>query len=154
MDLKLSSVSHYYGDTQVLRDITLDIPSGQIVCIVGPSGCGKSTLARLLMRLLDPTEGQVTFDGQDISHVTGADLTRLRRDMQFIFQDPFSSLNPRMTVGKLIGEPLEVHAPDLSARDRRQKVAELLQQVGAGAGDQPAGRSQPRSRPDTGGDRP
>lgn len=115
---------------QAVSDIALEVRRGETFAIVGESGCGKSTLARLLMRLLEPTAGQVTFDGQDISHVAGAGLTRLRRDMQFIFQDPFSSLNPRMTVGKLIGEPLEVHAPELTAQERRRKVAELLQQVG------------------------
>ncbi|TNJ44455.1 ABC transporter ATP-binding protein [Phaeobacter sp. B1627] len=115
---------------QAVDDVSLEVRRGETFAIVGESGCGKSTLARLLMRLLEPTAGQVVFDGEDISHAAGPDLTRLRRDMQFIFQDPFSSLNPRMTVGKLIGEPLEVHRPDLTARERRAKIGDLLRTVG------------------------
>ncbi|TMM54166.1 ABC transporter ATP-binding protein [Sulfitobacter sabulilitoris] len=110
--------------------IDLTIKRGETFAIVGESGCGKSTLARLLMRLLTPTRGEVVFDGRDISGVDGKALTDLRRDMQFIFQDPFSSLNPRLTVGKLVGEPLEVHAPDLTRAQRRDRVAGLLEQVG------------------------
>ncbi|ANP37054.1 peptide ABC transporter ATPase [Phaeobacter gallaeciensis] len=115
---------------QAVDGISLEVKRGETFAIVGESGCGKSTLARLLMRLLEPTSGEVVFDGKDISHAAGPDLTRLRRDMQFIFQDPFSSLNPRMTVGKLIAEPLEVHAPELSAAERRAKVADIMQKVG------------------------
>ncbi|WP_227270441.1 ABC transporter ATP-binding protein [Roseobacter weihaiensis] len=115
---------------QAVDGVSLKIRRGETFAIVGESGCGKSTLARLLMRLLEPTAGNVLFDGAEISHAKGAKLKRLRRDMQFIFQDPFSSLNPRMSVGKLVGEPLEVHAPDMNADDRRAKVAELLRKVG------------------------
>ena len=110
--------------------VSLEVKRGETFAIVGESGCGKSTLARLLMRLLDPTEGDVLFDGRSIAGLRGRTLRDLRRDMQFVFQDPFSSLNPRMTVGKLVGEPLETHAPQLSARERRAKVAELLGRVG------------------------
>lgn len=115
---------------RAVDDVSLDIKEGETFAIVGESGCGKSTIARLLMRLLTPTEGQVAFDGTEISGLKGKSLTALRRDMQFIFQDPFSSLNPRMSVGKLIGEPLETHFPGMSKAERRQKVAELLNQVG------------------------
>ncbi len=115
---------------QAVDGVSLQIRRGETFAIVGESGCGKSTLARVLMRLLEPTDGSVRFDGKDISHAQGTDLTALRGDMQFIFQDPFSSLNPRMSVGKLVGEPLEVHAPEMGAQDRRARVATLLQQVG------------------------
>uniref|UniRef100_UPI0016733465 ABC transporter ATP-binding protein n=1 Tax=Tateyamaria omphalii TaxID=299262 RepID=UPI0016733465 len=115
---------------QAVDGVSLQVRRGETLAIVGESGCGKSTLARLLMRLLTPTSGEVLFDGRQISKSRGDELRALRRDMQFIFQDPFSSLNPRMTVARLVGEPLEIHAPDLSASDRRAKVAELLQQVG------------------------
>ncbi|MGR3571426.1 ABC transporter ATP-binding protein [Brevirhabdus sp.] len=121
------------GDHSVIRavdDVSLDIREGETFAIVGESGCGKSTLARLLMRLLSPTDGSVIFAGQDIGTLKGRELTALRRDMQFIFQDPFSSLNPRMSVGRLIGEPLETHFPQMTAAERRGKVAELLGQVG------------------------
>ncbi|MBO9396756.1 dipeptide ABC transporter ATP-binding protein [Shimia sp. R9_2] len=115
---------------QAVDGVSLQIKRGETFAIVGESGCGKSTLARVLMRLLQPTGGAVRFDGTDISRARGADLTALRGDMQFIFQDPFSSLNPRMSVGKLVGEPLEVHAPELGREARRAKVAHLLRQVG------------------------
>jgi peptide/nickel transport system ATP-binding protein len=118
------------GVVRAVDGVSLSINAGETFAIVGESGCGKSTLARLLMRLLDATEGSVTFDGSDVTAAKGTELSAFRRDAQFIFQDPFSSLNPRMSVGKLVGEPLEVHAPELSAPHRRAKVAELLQKVG------------------------
>ena len=115
---------------QAVDGVSLQVRRGETFAIVGESGCGKSTLARVLMRLLTPTSGTVRFDGREISDASGAALKTLRQQMQFIFQDPFSSLNPRMSVGKLVGEPLEVHAPDLSAQQRRDRVAELLRKVG------------------------
>jgi peptide/nickel transport system ATP-binding protein len=125
--------SGWFGKKGLVRavdGVSLSINAGETFAIVGESGCGKSTLARLLMRLLAPTTGDVTFDGTDVTLAQGPALSAFRRDAQFIFQDPFSSLNPRMSVGKLVGEPLEIHAPQLSAPLRRAKVAQLLQQVG------------------------
>jgi len=110
--------------------VDLTVNEGETFAIVGESGCGKSTLARLLMRLLTPSEGQITIDGRDMSKVRGRDLRDMRRDVQFIFQDPFSSLNPRLSVARLVGEPLEAHRPDMRAADRRSEVARLLRQVG------------------------
>ncbi|MCL4167859.1 UNVERIFIED_CONTAM: hypothetical protein GTU68_051379 [Idotea baltica] len=119
------------GDTvHAVDGVSLDVRRGETFAIVGESGCGNSTLARLLMRLLTPTAGKVEFDGKPIDALSGTALTKLRGDLQFIFQDPFSSLNPRLTVGKLIAEPLELHAPDLSAQARRDRVGTLLSQVG------------------------
>ncbi|MEP4196800.1 MAG: oligopeptide/dipeptide ABC transporter ATP-binding protein [Aliishimia sp.] len=115
---------------QAVDGVSLRVRRGETFAIVGESGCGKSTLARVLMRLLDPTSGNVLFDGHEVSAARGAALQTLRKQMQFIFQDPFSSLNPRMSVGKLVGEPLEVHAPELNAQQRRERVAELLRKVG------------------------
>ncbi|EEE36111.1 oligopeptide/dipeptide ABC transporter, ATP-binding protein, C-terminal domain protein [Rhodobacteraceae bacterium KLH11] len=115
---------------QAVDGVSVQIRQGETFAIVGESGCGKSTLARVLMRLLEPTEGSVKFDGTDVSHAQGNDLKSLRGDMQFVFQDPFSSLNPRMSVGRLVGEPLEVHAPDLTPQERRTRVAALLRKVG------------------------
>ena len=115
---------------QAVDGVSLQIRRGETFAVVGESGCGKSTLARVLMRLLAPTSGNVLFDGRDVSAATGRDLKTLRQEMQFIFQDPFSSLNPRMSVGELVGEPLEVHATDLNAQQRRDRVADLLRKVG------------------------
>jgi oligopeptide/dipeptide ABC transporter ATP-binding protein len=103
--------------------VSLAVRSGETFAIVGESGCGKSTLARLLMGLIEPTAGSVRFEGRPIDALSGRALRALRRDMQFIFQDPFSSLNPRMSVGRIVGEPLETHA-------RRARVAEILGRVG------------------------
>jgi oligopeptide/dipeptide ABC transporter ATP-binding protein len=89
--------------------VSLKIRRGETFAIVGESGCGKSTLARLLLRLIEPNTGQVMFDGTDVTAASPESLRRLRRDMQIVFQDPFSSLNPRMTVGELIGEPIRTH---------------------------------------------
>ncbi|MBM9596053.1 ABC transporter ATP-binding protein [Roseitranquillus sediminis] len=115
---------------QAVDGVSLQVRRGETFAIVGESGCGKSTLARLLMRLIEPTSGSVRFDGRDVAGLTGRHLAGLRRDMQFVFQDPFSSLNPRMSVGRLVGEPLETHAPEMPADERRAKVAELLRTVG------------------------
>ncbi|MCL3883254.1 dipeptide ABC transporter ATP-binding protein [Marivita sp. GX14005] len=115
---------------RAVQDVSLSVQPGETLAIVGESGCGKSTLARMLMRLITPTSGELFFEGRHIESISGDDLTKLRGEMQFIFQDPFSSLNPRMSVGKLVGEPLETQRPDLSAKDRRAKVSELLAQVG------------------------
>ena len=110
--------------------VSLSVNEGETFAIVGESGCGKSTLARLLMRLLEPSSGRIAIDGRDISDIAGADLRRLRRDVQFIFQDPFSSLNPRLTVARLVAEPLEAHRPEMNSAQRRAEVARLLSQVG------------------------
>jgi predicted ABC-type transport system involved in lysophospholipase L1 biosynthesis ATPase subunit len=109
--------------------VTLSINRGETFAIVGESGCGKSTLARLLLRLIEPTSGQVLYEGQDLTAMPLDALRRVRADIQFIFQDPFSSLNPRMTVGALIGEPLLVHTR-LTRFEREARVANLLRQVG------------------------
>ncbi len=122
-----------FADITVVKavdGVSLDIRRGETFAIVGESGCGKSTLARLLMRLLEPTAGDIAFEGRDIAGIRGRELRDLRRDMQFIFQDPFSSLNPRMSVGKLVGEPIETHDPEMSKAKRRDEVARLLRIVG------------------------
>ncbi|RJL05224.1 dipeptide ABC transporter ATP-binding protein [Paracoccus aestuarii] len=112
-----------------VNGVSLSVERGETFAIVGESGCGKSTLARLLLRLLEPTEGTVTYDGQDLTGLSAARMRKLRAEMQFIFQDPFSSLNPRMTVETIVGEPLLVHST-LSRKERRARVADLLTKVG------------------------
>lgn len=121
-----------FGSPTVVKavdGIDLEIVEGETFAIVGESGCGKSTLARLLVRLIDPTDGEVWYNGSDIAHVPTEEMRALRKDLQFIFQDPFSSLNPTMTVGALIEEPLRTHT-DLDPAARRAEVAELLARVG------------------------
>ena len=112
-----------------VNGVSLTVNRGETFAIVGESGCGKSTLARLLLRLLDPTEGQVSYDGRELTSLGASEMRKLRAEMQFIFQDPFSSLNPRMTVETIVGEPLLVHS-NLGRRQRREKVADLLTKVG------------------------
>ena len=111
-----------------LRKVNFSIFPGQTLGLVGESGCGKSTLGRTLLRLYEPTEGRILFRGQDITHLPRAHLKDVRRHMQMIFQDPFASLNPRMTVGDIISEPLDVHKIGTPA-ERTKQVAELLDLV-------------------------
>lgn len=115
---------------KAVSGVDLAVEKGETFSIVGESGCGKSTLARLLTRLLTPTDGDVLIDGQAVARLNGKELTTLRGKIQFIFQDPFSSLNPRMNIAALIAEPMEIHRPDIPPQDRRSEVARLLEQVG------------------------
>ena len=121
-----------FGEPTVVHavnGVTLGIRPGETFAIVGESGCGKSTLARMLIGLIAPSAGQVLYDGRDISERDGPEMRALRRDLQFIFQDPFSSLNPRMSVGRLIEEPMQAHGIGDRA-ERRRTVARLLSRVG------------------------
>ncbi len=121
------------GRIAAVNDVSLAIATGETLAIVGESGCGKTTLARLLLRLIEPDTGEIHFAGRDLLSLHGAELRSLRRDMQMIFQDPFASLNPRMRVGELVGEPLAIHEPKLSRRERLERVAAILERVGLGA---------------------
>jgi len=116
------------GTAQVhaVEDISFTVRRGETLGIVGESGCGKSTTARLILRLLDPTEGTIRFDGEDISHTSQRKLRHLRREMQMIFQDPYSSLNPRKSVGQIIGAPFAIHGE----KNAKTRVQELLETVG------------------------
>jgi oligopeptide/dipeptide ABC transporter ATP-binding protein len=120
------------GSGDVVRavdGVTFEIVSGETLGLVGESGCGKSTVGRCLLRLIEPTRGEITFDGRDVLALSGGDLRRLRREMQIIFQDPYASLNPRMRVRDIVGEPLRIHG--VGARgEARERVAELLRKVG------------------------
>jgi oligopeptide/dipeptide ABC transporter ATP-binding protein len=109
-------------------DVTFGVREGETLGLVGESGCGKSTLGRTIVRLLEPTEGEVIFEGQDISNLGTRALRPLRREMQMVFQDPYASLNPRKRVGSIIGTPLKIHGVDGS--ERKKRVQELLQTVG------------------------
>ncbi len=114
---------------RAVDDVSFDIRKGETLGVVGESGCGKSTLGRTLIRLYEPTGGSIFFDGEDIAALDKEALRKKRQDMQLIFQDPYSSLNPRMTVGTIIGEPLEIHTK-LTAFERKTRVEELLSLVG------------------------
>ena len=109
--------------------VSLAVMPGETLAIVGESGSGKSTLGRLLLRLLAASEGRVFYQGEEITHASGARLNLLRRELQIIFQDPFASLNPRMTVEQIVGEPLWLHQ-NMKKGDRQYRVAELLKTVG------------------------
>jgi oligopeptide transport system ATP-binding protein len=110
--------------------VSFDLASGEGLGLVGESGCGKSTTGRCILRLIEPTAGEVWFAGQNVTALDTRALQRLRRDMQIIFQDPFASLDPRMTVGAIIGEALVIHGLAGSAREFRDRVAALLEAVG------------------------
>ncbi|WP_409073448.1 ABC transporter ATP-binding protein [Micromonospora chalcea] len=118
------------GQVKAVDGVSFELRRGETLGVVGESGCGKSTLARLLMRLETPTAGRVTLEGRDLLRAGGADLRRLRRNMQMVMQDPYTSLNPRMTVGDIVGEPFEIHPEVAPKRSRRQRVQELLDVVG------------------------
>jgi oligopeptide/dipeptide ABC transporter ATP-binding protein len=120
------------GSDEVVRavdGVTFEIYKGETLGLVGESGCGKSTVGRCLLRLMEPTRGEVYFEARDVLKLSGRDLRALRREMQIIFQDPYASLNPRMKVREIVGEPLIVHGTG-TKQERRDRVAELLTKVG------------------------
>jgi oligopeptide/dipeptide ABC transporter ATP-binding protein len=118
------------GAVKAVDDITFDVLQGETLGIVGETGCGKSTTARLLVRLLDPTSGQVLFDGEDIASRKGDGLKALHREAQMVFQDPYSSLNPRKTVGSIIAEPFVIHGMHKGEGERKKRVQDLMDRVG------------------------
>jgi peptide/nickel transport system ATP-binding protein len=113
-------------------DVDLELAAGETLAIVGESGSGKTTLARMLLRLIEPDSGELLIEGRDFLAARGAELRDLRREMQMVFQDPFASLDPRMRVGAIVGEPLEIHEPRLGRAERRSRVVEMLRDAGLG----------------------
>ena len=110
--------------------VSFEVARGETFAIVGESGCGKTTLARMLLRLIEPDAGQIYFAGENLLAARSAGLRALRRQMQMIFQDPFASLNPRMRVGEIVAEPLAIHEPSLTARERKNTAVLMLARVG------------------------
>lgn len=114
---------------QAVDDVSFDIIAGETLGLVGESGCGKSTVGRCLLRLIEPTSGQVVFEGRDIVGLSRSEMRALRREMQIIFQDPFASLNPRLSIRSIISEPLKIHGIG-DKREQNERVADLLSRVG------------------------
>ena len=118
------------GVVSSVAGVDLEIYRGETLALVGESGCGKSTLGRLLLHLIEPTAGKVIFDGADLGAMSARELRAIRQRMQIIFQDPFSSLNPRMKVGKIIEEPMKIHGLYPDKKEREAKVRELMEHIG------------------------
>ncbi|MBV9561680.1 MAG: dipeptide ABC transporter ATP-binding protein [Bradyrhizobium sp.] len=117
------------GTVHAVDGVSFSVGVGETLGLVGESGCGKSTVARSVLRLVEPSSGRISLDGQDITHLSKSELRPHRRSMQIVFQDPFASLNPRMSAGDIVGEPLSVHGL-ASGRTKQERVARLFEQVG------------------------
>ena len=126
-------ISKHVADVKAVDDISFFIREGETLGMVGESGCGKTTAARTILQLYRPTSGQVVFEGTDLATIKGKQMREMRRKMQMIFQDPYGSLNPRMSCGNIIGEPLIVHKMTTSRNEYRDRVSELLNTVGLNA---------------------
>src|ERR1035437_4089976 len=122
--------SRLRAHVKAVDDVSFTIAPGETLGLVGESGCGKTTLGRAIVRLVEPTAGSVLFEGEDITQMRGAELRARRRKLQMIFQDPYGSLNPRMTVEDIVGEALDIHRLAENSSARRKRVIELLQAVG------------------------
>ena len=132
--LEVKNLKKYFntpsGVLHAVDDVSFTLEKGKILGVVGEAGCGKSTMGRAILRLHEPTSGEVMFEGRDITKISTEEMRKLRSEMQIIFQDPFASLNPRKTVSEIIGEPLRLHKIYKSAAEREKHVLELMEVVG------------------------
>lgn len=117
------------GSVNAVNDVSFKIRKGETLGLVGESGCGKTTLGRSILRLIEPTSGEILFNGKDITKYSEAEMRAVRRKMQIIFQDPYASLNPRMTIGDILSEPMDIHGLHTNSDDRRNRLLQLLSQV-------------------------
>ncbi len=120
---------HQVGAVSAVNNVSFKIKKGETLGLVGESGCGKTTLGRSILRLIEPTSGEILFDGRDITKFTANQMREMRRKMQIIFQDPYASLNPRMTVGSILAEPMEIHSLFPGKEEKKKRLLELLDQV-------------------------
>ncbi|MBO2523570.1 MAG: ABC transporter ATP-binding protein [Bacteroidetes bacterium] len=128
--LKKGIFNRVYDHVKAVDDVSLDVYPGETLGLVGESGCGKTTLGRSILRLVEPSEGKIIFEGKDVMSLSGNDLREYRKHAQIVFQDPYSSLNPKMRIGDAIAEPMSVHGLEPDAKRRHDKVCELLTEVG------------------------
>jgi len=132
--LEVNNLKKYFntksGTLHAVENVSFKLEEGKTLGVVGESGCGKSTLGRVILHLLSATDGQIIFNGEDISKPSKAKLHDLRRDMQMVFQDPFSSINPRMTVSQIIGEPLEIYKLCKTKEEYKKRVSDIMDTVG------------------------
>ena len=133
VQLEIANLSHHYGNLSrngfSINSINISLNKGELLGLLGPSGCGKTTTGKLILQLENPTEGQIFFQGDDVSKLSSAGMTEYRKSVQAVFQDPWASLNPRMRVKDIVGEPLQI-ATTMTKDQIEKKVGDLLEEVG------------------------